>query len=78
LNNVGKLRTAYADSDITLWLSDSSESNERALIHGLQDVSGVTEIYAKRDAGNGLPLRTGLHEPGAAGRRISILGEQAQ
>jgi len=52
LNNVGKLRTAYADSDITLWLSDSSESNERALIRGLQDVSGVTEIYAKRKAGN--------------------------
>ena len=52
LNNVGKLRTGYADSDITLWLSDHSESNERALVRGLQDVSGVTEIYAKRNAGD--------------------------
>jgi hypothetical protein len=52
LNSVGKLRTAYADSDITLWLADRSATNERALIRGLQDVSGVTEIYAKRTAGN--------------------------
>lgn len=53
LNNVGKLQTAYADSDITLWLADHSEANERALIRGLQDVSGVTEVYAKRKAGDG-------------------------
>ena len=52
LNSVGKLQTAYADSDITLWLADRSETNERALIRGLQDVSGVTEIYAKRTAGD--------------------------
>jgi arylsulfatase A-like enzyme len=51
LNNVGKLRTAYADSVITLWLADHAESNELALIRGLQDVSGVTEVYAKRKAG---------------------------
>ena len=48
LNNVGKLRTAYADSIITLWMADQSEANERALTRGLQDVSGVTEVYAKR------------------------------
>ena len=48
LNNVGKLLSAYVDSNISLWLADRSESNERALIRGLQDVSGVTEIYAKR------------------------------
>jgi hypothetical protein len=53
LNNIGKLRTGYADSDITLWLADQSESNERAVIRGLQDVSGVTEIYAKRNVGDG-------------------------
>ncbi len=71
LNNVGKLRTAYADTDITLWLSDHSESNERALIHGLQDVSGVTEIYAKRKAGDGYhyeQVYTSLEKQGAAFR----------
>jgi hypothetical protein len=51
LNNVGKLRTGYADSDITLWLADHSEANTRAVIRGLQDVSGVTEIYANQNAG---------------------------
>ena len=53
LNNVGRLKTAYADSIITLWLADQSASNERALITGLQDVSGVTEVYAKRKSGAG-------------------------
>jgi hypothetical protein len=52
LNNIGKLRTGYADSDITLWLADHSESNHRALVRGLQDVSGVTEIYAKQRSGD--------------------------
>ena len=51
LNQLGKLRTAYADSSINLWLADQSEANERALTRGLQDVSGVTEIYAKRRTG---------------------------
>ena len=51
LNQLGKLRTAYVDSSINLWLADQSEANERALTRGLQDVSGVTEIYAKRRMG---------------------------
>ena len=51
LNQLGKLRTAYADSSINLWLADQSEANEQALVRGLQDVSGVTEIYAKRRTG---------------------------
>jgi hypothetical protein len=71
LNNIGKLRTGYADSDITLWLADPSESNERALIRGLQDVSGVTEIYAKRKAGDGYgyeQVYTSLENQGAAFR----------
>jgi hypothetical protein len=52
LNQLGKLRTAYADSSINLWLAELSESNEQALTRGLQDVSGVTEIYAKRRTGS--------------------------
>jgi hypothetical protein len=52
LNQVGKLRTAQVDSNISLWLADQSEANERALINGLKDVTGVTEIYAKRRAGD--------------------------
>jgi hypothetical protein len=51
LNQLGKLRTAYVDSSINLWLADQSDANERALTRGLQDVSGVTEIYAKRRTG---------------------------
>ena len=51
LNQLGKLRTAYVDSSINLWLADQSEANEQALTRGLQDVSGVTEIYAKRRTG---------------------------
>lgn len=53
LNSLGKLRTGYADSIITLWLADQSESNEHAIRRGLQDVTGVTEIYAKRRVGGG-------------------------
>src|SRR5688572_20745571 len=52
LNQVGQLRTAQVDSNISLWLADPSEANERALINGLTDISGVTEIYAKRRAGD--------------------------
>jgi len=51
LNQVGTLRTAQVDSNISLWVADPSEANERALINGLRDISGVTEIYAKRRAG---------------------------
>jgi hypothetical protein len=52
LNALGSLKTAYVDSSITLWLADSSAANERALTRGLQDISGVTEVYAKRRTGD--------------------------
>ena len=52
LNQVGQLRTAQVDSNISLWLADQSAANANALINGLKDISGVTEIYAKRRAGN--------------------------
>ena len=48
LNRLGKLQTAYADSHISLWLADGSDTNEHAIVQGLKDVSGITEIYAKR------------------------------
>jgi len=51
LMQVGSLKTAYVDSSIALWLGDPSEANEHALRRGLQDISGVTEIYAKRREG---------------------------
>ena len=51
LNQLGKLRTAYVDSSINLWLADLTAANEGAVTRGLQDVSGVTEIYAKRRTG---------------------------
>lgn len=52
LTEVGRLKTAYADSSIHLWLADHADGNERAVIRGLRDVSGVTEIYAKRRSGD--------------------------
>jgi hypothetical protein len=51
LNEVGRLKTAYADSSVTVWLSDKSPSNELAVTGGLRDISGVTEVYAKRNSG---------------------------
>jgi hypothetical protein len=48
LRRIGTLRTAYADSNISLWLADHSPANERAVVQGLTDVSGMTEIYLKR------------------------------
>ena len=53
LNQLGTLKAAYVDSMMTVWLDDRSEANERAITRGLQDVSGVTEVYAKRKAGEG-------------------------
>ena len=51
LNQVGELQTAYVDSSISLWLADHSEANEQAITRGLRDISGITEIYAKRRTG---------------------------
>lgn len=51
LNRIGKLHTAYVDSSISLWLAEHSEANEQAVTRGLKDVSGITEIYAKRRTG---------------------------
>jgi len=48
----GKLRTAYAATSLTLWLSDHSPAVETTLTRGLKDVSGITEIYALRHSGN--------------------------
>ena len=43
-----KLRTAYAATSLTLWLADRSAAVEATITRGLQDVSGITEIYALR------------------------------
>ena len=48
LNEVGKLRAAHVDSSINVWLADHSDANAVAVTRGLQDISGVTEVYAKR------------------------------
>jgi hypothetical protein len=37
---------------MTVWLADQSPSNQQAIARGLQDVSGVTEVFAKRRSGN--------------------------
>jgi len=51
LSQIGKLKTSFAHTAVTLWLADRSAENEAVLIRGLKDVSGITEIYAKRQAG---------------------------
>ena len=48
----GKLRTAYADTGVTLWLADRSPAVEATITAGLKDWSGITEIYALRRTGN--------------------------
>ena len=48
LTQLGKLKTGYVDTSITLWLADRSRANEAAITRGLMDVSGVTEVYARR------------------------------
>jgi arylsulfatase A-like enzyme len=53
LNQIGKLKTSYANTIVTLWLADRSAANEDVLIRGLKDASGVVEIYAKRRTGDG-------------------------
>jgi len=52
LNTIGKLRTAYAATSVTLWLEDRSAANEQTITRGLKDVSGITEIYALRRTGD--------------------------
>jgi arylsulfatase A-like enzyme len=51
LTQLGKLKTGYVDTSITLWLADRSAANEAAITRGLIDVSGVTEVYALRVSG---------------------------
>jgi hypothetical protein len=48
VTEVGKLKAAHVDSSITVWLADLAASNVTAVTRALQDISGVTEIYAKR------------------------------
>lgn len=51
LNQLGKLKTGYQDTSLKLWLADHSEANERDIIRGMADISGMTEIYSLRRSG---------------------------
>ena len=51
LNQLGKLRTSYEDTSVKIWLADFSRSNETAIVAGMADISGMTEIYALRESG---------------------------
>ena len=53
LSLLGKLRTAYAATSVNLWLADRSSASEQALVTGLKDVSGIVEVYAKREDAGG-------------------------
>jgi len=54
---VGKLQTSYQDTSLKIWLADVSEGNEKRVISGMADISGMTEVYALR-ASNGAPTIT--------------------
>ncbi len=49
LNQVGKLKTGVVDTSITLWLADRSAANEAAVVRGMSDISGITEVFARRE-----------------------------
>src|SRR5881396_1779736 len=46
LNQVGKLKAGYADTSVKLWLAGTSAANEQAIVRGMADISGMTEVYA--------------------------------
>jgi hypothetical protein len=48
LNQIGALKTAYADTSVKLWLTDRSAEAEAAMVRGMSDISGMTEVYALR------------------------------
>jgi hypothetical protein len=50
LLQIGKLQTRYQDTSIKIWLPDRSTANEKAIIVGMADISGMTEIYAVRSS----------------------------
>jgi type I phosphodiesterase/nucleotide pyrophosphatase len=52
LLQIGKLQTSYQDTSLKIWLADVSEGNEKRVISGMADISGMTEVYALR-ASNG-------------------------
>ena len=51
LLQIGKLQTSYQDTSVKIWLADLSAANEKAIIGGMADISGMTEIYALRSSG---------------------------
>src|SRR4030095_16634259 len=51
LNQLGKLQTSYQDTSLKLWLADHSADNERAIVQGMADIPGMTEVYALRKTG---------------------------
>jgi len=48
LNQLGKLKAGYQDTSIKLWLADKSAAAEQAMVRGMADISGMTEVYALR------------------------------
>jgi type I phosphodiesterase/nucleotide pyrophosphatase len=54
LNQIGKLKAGYADTSVKLWLADRSAANEQAIVRGMADISGMTEVYALRHSGEEL------------------------
>jgi hypothetical protein len=52
LNQLGKLQAGYQDTSVKLWLADKSASNEQAIVRGMADIPGMTEVYALRRSGD--------------------------
>ena len=76
LNQLGKLQTSYQDTSLKIWLADRSTANEKAIVSGMADISGMVEIYgfAGQTTGGGTErVLSRLQEQTAAFRRWAEL-----
>jgi hypothetical protein len=53
LLQIGKLQASYQDTSVKIWLAERTGTNEKAVIAGMADISGMTEIYALRSSTSG-------------------------
>ena len=51
LKQLGALRATYQDTSVKVWLSERTGGDEKPIVAGLADISGMAEVYALRQAG---------------------------
>jgi hypothetical protein len=53
LKALGRLQATYQDTSVKVWLPDRDAANEKAIVAGLSDISGMVEVYALRQGSGG-------------------------